>query len=324
MQTRWNDSRVVAQIESKVWTASATVRRYLHRLVSGNPNCDWPTYLEWRHLPPSLSRALVLGCGSGWLERGLAIRGRVQSIVACDFAADAVARAQAAAREAGLRPIEYRVVDLEKDPLPEGPYDAVFANDVLHHIADLEGLYGRIHEALAPEGKFLFNEYVGPNRFQYSEERMDLINRYFRLPGVLWRRERADPVKLAAGDPTEAVRSEDVLPLAHKFFLIEAEYAYGGGLLNPLLYEVMVNFDEGNPAHTRLLQVLCDAEDRLTRSGQLEPDFWIFVGRREDQDPDRRRRPSASAPARAVARSVAAEIAAPGRKPGAEYFNRTT
>ena len=69
MQTRWDSDSFTASLENLVWTASPVVRRYLHRLASGDPGCDWLTYAEWHHLGPSLDRALVLGCGSGWLER---------------------------------------------------------------------------------------------------------------------------------------------------------------------------------------------------------------------------------------------------------------
>jgi SAM-dependent methyltransferase len=291
MQTRWNDSRFTTKLENLVWTSSPTVRRYLHALATGDADCDWLTYLEWRHLAPQLDRALVLGCGSvGWLERALAGRGRFHSIVACDFAKDSVDRAKARAEEVGLTSIEYRVLDLEHDPL-DGPYDAIFASDVLHHITDLEGLYLRVQAALKPTGKFLFNEYVGPNRFQYSDERMDLINRYFRvLPDrlrldhvtgqVIWRRERLDRRKVEKEDPTEAVRSEEVLPLARRFFESEREYPYGGGLLNPLLFGIVANFREEEDVSDRLLEMLCGAEDRLTRSGALQPDFFLFAGRR--------------------------------------------
>jgi SAM-dependent methyltransferase len=293
MQTRWNDGKFTGGLHGMVWTSSATVRRYLHFLVSGSPECDWPTWVRANHLPPRVERLLVLGAGSGWLERALAKKEGIGSIVACDFASETVAAAEAAARNEGLDQIRYVVCNLEVEPLPPGPFDAVFANDVLHHITDLEGLYGRIHEVLGPDGKLLFNEYVGPNRFQYSDARMALINRYFRLipdhlrfnpywGGLFLSRWRTDPDKLAADDPTEAVRSEDVLPLARKFFETEAEYSYGGGLLNPLLYEIVGNFNEENPYDRRLLEVLCGAEDRLTRSGQIEPDFWIFVGRRRN------------------------------------------
>jgi hypothetical protein len=181
-------------------------------------------------------------------------------------------------------------VDLERDGL-SGPYDAVFANDVLHHISDLEGLYLRVEASLKPTGKFIFNEYVGPNRFQYSDARIDLVNRYFRvLPDrlrldhvtgqVLWRRERIDREKIVREDPTEAVRSEEVLPLARRFFRTEKEYSYGGALLNPLLFGIVSNFREGNPEDDRYLELLCGAEKRLGDSGALEPDFVVFVGGR--------------------------------------------
>jgi SAM-dependent methyltransferase len=290
METRWNNRTFTGGLDGMVWTASATVRRYLHFLVSGNYECDWLTWVRAYHLPERVERLLVLGAGSGWLERALATDKRIGSIVACDFARETVAAAQETARAGSLDQIRYVVCNLELESLPEGPFDAIFANDVLHHITDLEGLYGRIQQALAPGGKLLFNEYVGPNRFQYSDERMEVINRYFRLipdhlrfnpywGGLFWRFFRTDPVRLAEDDPTEAVRSEDVLPLARKFFETEREYPYGGGLLNPLLYGIVGNFDEKRPDDARLLMVLCDAEDRLTRSGAIQPDFMIYVGR---------------------------------------------
>jgi len=65
MKTSWNDGQFKATLENLVWTSSPIVRRYLHLLVTGDPRCDWATYVEWRHLAPSLDSALVLGCGSG-------------------------------------------------------------------------------------------------------------------------------------------------------------------------------------------------------------------------------------------------------------------
>jgi SAM-dependent methyltransferase len=163
------------------------------------------------------------------------------------------------------------------------------ANDVLHHITNLEDLYARIEQALEPAGKFLFNEYVGPNRFQYTDAQMDFVNQYFRLlpdsfrldpfaGHLLWRRERPDPEQVEKEDRTEAVRSEDVLPLARRLFRAEKEYSYGGGLLNPLLSGIVANFKPDDPRAGRFLEVLCAAENRLTRQGSLPSDFWIFVG----------------------------------------------
>jgi SAM-dependent methyltransferase len=294
IQNRWDDSQFTAHLELLVWTASPIVKRYLHALVSGNPDCDWLTWVEAAHLPARADRALVLGCGAGWLERALAGRGRFRSIVACDFAAESVTRARAAARVEGLSSIEYMVLDLENERLPPGPFDAVIANDVIHHITGLEQLYSRLEGVLAPGGKLIFNEYVGPNRFQYDDGRMEIVNRYLRLlPNrlrwdpisgqVLWKRERVDPTKLALDDPTEAVRSEELLPLARRFFRTEKEYRYGGGLLNPLLFGIVANFREGDPWDDMLMSRLCAAEQWLTEAGEIEPDFQIFVGSRRDE-----------------------------------------
>jgi SAM-dependent methyltransferase len=295
LQTRWNDSSFTTQLESLVWTASPIVRRYLHWLATGNPDCDWLTDIRYRYLPGVVRRALVLGCGSGWLERALATPGgEIRSIIACDVAKESVERARAQAESEGKGWIDYRVVNLEHEALPDGPFDAIIANDVLHHITDLEGLYVRIHDALAPRGRFVFNEYVGPNRFQYDDERIALINRFFRLfpdncrwdpvsNTCLWKRSRIDPKKLIAEDPTEAVRSEDVLPLAREAFEVVAEIPYGGGLLNPLLFGVIAGFEPGNAEHDRVLEIVCAAETRLTEAGQLAPDFHIFVGKRKHE-----------------------------------------
>ena len=238
----------------------------------------------------------MLGCGSGWLERALAERGRFRTIVACDFASETVARARKTAEEAGIRTIDYGVLDLENEKLPEGPFDAVFANDVLHHITALEPLFTRIHDVLAPEGRLIFNEYVGPNRFQYSDARMDVVNRYLRLlpdrlrwdplgGHILWRRERIDERQLATDDPTEAVRSEDVMPLARRFFRPEREYLYGGGLLNPLLFGIVTNFRPGDAWDDMVIGRLCSSEERLTDAGVIEPDFRIFIGARTSEAP---------------------------------------
>jgi SAM-dependent methyltransferase len=288
--SRWNDAGFTGSLESLVWMASPVVRRYLHVLATGDANCDWLTHVAYHRLPERVPRTLVLGCGSGWLERALAKSPKFERILACDFAPDTVARAVGAARAEGIDRIEYRVLDLENDELPDGPFDAVIANDVLHHITGLESVYARIRGALAPDGRLIFNEYVGPNRFQYDEERVRLINRHFRaLPPrlrrdpvsreVIERWTRVDRGQLIAQDPTEAVRSEEVLPIARQYFEPVIEIPYGGGLLNPMLFGIIVNFREGDPGDDAVLQELCDEETRLTRSGALANDFFIFVGR---------------------------------------------
>lgn len=290
-KTHWDNLEFTHRLETEVWMASPVVRRYLHSLSTGDPNCDWLTFIRHHHFSGPVGRCLVLGCGTGWLERALAASGQFRSIIACDFAADSVDEARRQAEREAMSLIEYRVLNLEKEELPEGKFDAIVANDVLHHITGLEALYERIHDKLEPGGRFAFCEYIGPNRFQYPDERMELINRYFRvLPARLRRdsftgellheRSRIDAAHVIAWDPTEAVRSEEVLPLARSFFEPVAEIPYGGSLLNPLLFAIVKNFREADPEDDAMLQRLCDTERRLLQEGRLSSDFFIFVGKR--------------------------------------------
>ena len=276
---------------SPFWVPSSALQRHLNRTATGNPDFDWLSYVRALHLPASLGRALVIGCGNGDLERALARKDGVLAILAVDADPAAVERARRQAERAGFAAISHAVFDPERDALPDGPWDAIFASDVLHHVLALEGLLARVHAALSPRGRFVFIEYVGPNRFQYPDERLELVQRYFRLlperlrrePSTgrtLWRRERVDPARLERELPAEAARSEAILPLARRAFVPEAEYPAGGGLLHPVLSGLAENFREGEAEEERLLEVLCAAEEHLSASGLLDDAFRVFVGRR--------------------------------------------
>ncbi len=274
---------------SPFWFPSPALQRHLNRTATRHPEIDWLSYVRAVHLPAVLGRVLVIGCGNGDLERSLAVKDGVGAVLAVDADPPAVERARLRAER--LAGISYAVFDPERDALPDGPWDAVIASDVLHHVLALEDLLARVHAALSPAGRFVFSEYVGPNRFQYPEERLELAQRYFRLlperlrrePATgrtLWRRERIDPARLERERPAEAARSEAILPMARRAFVPEAEYSGGGGLLHPVLSGLVENFREGGTEEERLLGVLCAAEAHLSASGQIDDAFRIFVGRK--------------------------------------------
>lgn len=276
---------------SPFWVPSAVLQRHLNRTATGDPENDWLTHVRAKHLPREISRTLVVGCGDGFIERALARMVGVGAILGVDSDVAAVGRARRQAERRGMRRISYAVLDPDAEALPAGPWDAIIVHDVLHHVARLEETFARVHKTLSPRGQLIFVEYVGPDRFQYSDERMELIQRYFRLVPerlrkdpdtgrIPWRRERIDAVLLAREQPFEAAQSLEILPLARKSFAAEAEYPGGGGLIHPLLSGLARNFGQAPAEEERLLQVLCDAEAHLSREGLLPNDFAVFVGRR--------------------------------------------
>lgn len=108
--------------------------------------------VEHRALLGGSGRALDVACGDGRDAAYLARLGYdVEAIDASDVAIDAL---RAAACERGLAVAAY-VVDLEREPLPAGPYDVIVTMNFLQR-----DLLGPLQAALAPGG-LLFYETLG-------------------------------------------------------------------------------------------------------------------------------------------------------------------
>jgi tellurite methyltransferase len=126
-------------------------------------------------------RALDVACGTGRNALYLATLGyEVDAIDASDVA---IAALLAAAQERGLA-IAPRVVDLEREPLPPGPYDAIVTTNFL-----LRDIFGALEDALAPGG-LLFYETFAPAHVEelghsfnpaYLLERGELLRAFPRL-----------------------------------------------------------------------------------------------------------------------------------------------
>lgn len=294
----WSDAAATARLAEIHWMASPVVLAYLNRRISGDVRTDWLSRLWQRHVRGRGLSVLVLGCGDGWLERTLARRPEVAAIDACDVAAGAVAAAAERARAEGLGDtIHYHVVDLDVDPLPGGPWDVAVAHSVLHHVRALEHCYAELRRCVRPDGLLLVNEYAGPRRFQFTAEQMRVINGCLaRLPerlrtsavtgGPYGLKEVPDEKTLAATDPSEAVRSDEVMPLLGRRFEVLEDFDAGGTVLHLLLYDVVQNFDPADPRDNRILALLCLLEETLIDTGVLPSDYRVAVARNRRPAPE--------------------------------------
>lgn len=333
---RWGDEAFNAELRDIYWMACPEVRRYLNRRVTGDPQADWLTWLDRFVLRPHGGQVdvAVLGCGEGWLERVLARSPAVGSLEAFDISAEAVATARRLAAEQDLA-ISYGVCNLDRDELEPGRWDVVIAHSVIHHVAELEHAYEQIHRALRPGGLLVLNEYVGPNRLQYSDAQLERLNRIMvRLPERLRRsategivyphRERPDLAHLDQVDPSEAVRSKDVIPAAEQWFATVLARDCGGTILQPLLYDMAQNFTADDEPLLRLMILL---EEELVEAGTLRSDFTVRILRRRDTAPDRFRVPHPPPPRRPASghgRLAAVQSLLSGRDPRNLWGARTT
>lgn len=276
------------------WTHLPAVCGHMHAQVTGDASVDplaWFFAAVGARQALPLRRVLVLACGQGNVEREIARFGWAEEIVGTDLSAKVLDVARANAAELPT-PIRYVQADMNRLPVGQpgfepGSFDAVLGVSGVHHCADLEQLYADVAALLVPGGWFYLDEYVGPDRFQYPNHQVRFMNQLLdllperlrttadgRVKGNLW---RASVEEVVALDPSEAVRSSELIPLLDRHFEVHAHRPYGGAMLRVVLADIAQNFSDA--AAQPYLVGLLQAEDDLVRAGRLERDMACVIAR---------------------------------------------
>ena len=142
---------------------------------------------------------------------------------------------------------------------------------------------------MVPSGYFVLDEFIGPSKFQWTDEQLDAINTALQRMPMEFRRGLVAPfipkgavrrpsiAEMNAGDPSEAARSGEILDVLARFFEIVEFRGYGGSLLHLLLDEIAGRFAPDNPQAMGYLRHLFEMEDRLIAAGILRHDFAMIV-----------------------------------------------
>jgi len=119
----------------------------LHRLLGGR----------------TVSRVLDFGCGPGVTTVALARSFPEATVTAADGSLELLDLAQHRAAAEGVADRVVTVpADLEDVGAGPGPFDVVWASMVLHHLADLTGVLGRLWDWISPGGWLAALEFGGP------------------------------------------------------------------------------------------------------------------------------------------------------------------
>ena len=289
----WGAGRVWGGTDIQHWLQHPLVQERINFKISGAPRMNRFEYFLNRYLQNRMpvERALTLGSGVGELERGLCQYGFALSHEGVDLSDQSVRVAIERAAAEGLGHLSYRTADLNNVALDAGAYDVIFGISSVHHTENLEHLFQQVRQALKPNGYFFLDEFIGPSRFQWTDAQLRVINNELQgLPKDL-RRLISDRTKfknavrrksvgeIIAADPSEAVRSGEIVPLLSQYFSVLEVKGYGGAILHELLYDTAGNFREENAGSLEHLRRLFEVEDELTASGKLAHDFAVIIAR---------------------------------------------
>lgn len=152
------------------------IDQYKARLLGWRADSDefgaWTGFLMKNYGPHKT--CLSLGSGTGRVEQYLLKTGFASQFDAIELSD----KLNAAVDQTQSR-IDARQGDLNFCELPANTYDFILCHQILHHLINIEHVLDQINNALVPSGLLLVSEYVGENRWQFTEDRLSYLRGKF-------------------------------------------------------------------------------------------------------------------------------------------------
>jgi SAM-dependent methyltransferase len=191
-------------------------------------------------------RFASLGSGNCDLEielaRKLRARGHSSFTIDClDLNPSMLERGRLAAHRAGLSGhLEFVESDCNNWK-PAHVCDAVIANQSLHHILNLEGLFEQVKKSLDSGGCFIISDMIGRNGHQRWPEALEIVHEFWRLlpPSYRFNLRSGRYEELfqdwdCSTEGFEGIRSQDVLPLLLQNFHFRLFVPFGN-IIDPFI-----------------------------------------------------------------------------------------
>jgi SAM-dependent methyltransferase len=246
--------------------------------------------LEDRGIRAPLGQGVSVGGGIGSKERRALDAGLVETMDIYELSEARIEQGRAAAERAGLAD---RLRFFHRDAFQgerAARYDLVFWNNALHHMFDVDAAVGWSRSVLRDGGLFLMDDFVGPDRFQFSAAslaaasavRAELPERYLLDPERRdtkqdVRVKNVNPAALAASDPSEAVQSGRILGAVAAHFPGVDILPMGGVVYNLALKDIVANFDDADPTDRAQLQSCLTSDAILTAQPAIETHYAIAL-----------------------------------------------
>ncbi len=276
-------------IQTSNWWMVPAVRRRWNALITGNPDLPYETYVVQRYFQERTGlRLLSLGSGNCSRELKIAQYDQFTEVLCVDIAENRLQEAETAARAANLHNIHFLCANVEEYDFPQEYFDVVLFNFSLHHFYNVdELLQKKVKKCLKNDGFVIINEYVGPNRLQFSQAQIKAINEALQLIDKPWRRRwktrltknryyGSGILRMIIADPSECVDSANILPALHRYFEVVEERPYGGNILMLALKDIAHHFVHPDARQQTILEALFQYEDEYLLGQASDLVFGIY------------------------------------------------
>ena len=185
---------------------------------------------------------------------------------------------------------EFIATDINSIQLPENTYDLIYAVQSFHHFENLEHIMNEVNKGLTRRGYFVLDEFVGPRRFQWTDDQLLWTSQLLGLMPKHLRMYRRGIEKLAEGRstveqvisvcPSEAIRSDEIVPLFLRNFSVVCHQKLGGTIQHLLYSGIVHNFPDDAPGTDHLIDCVDNIETLLIEKGALPSDFALLIGQK--------------------------------------------
>jgi SAM-dependent methyltransferase len=271
----YSDRRAVAFWQSEIAQA------HIRRRITGDEEVP-PTRYFAGLLEESVrdGTAVVLGGGDPSLAVELLREGACAKVAIIDDSQERLDYARARVPEDLRAKVDLTQADLLAYE-PEQPPTLVATVSALHRLPDPDAAVARITQWLAPGGLVYVDEFVGPDRFQWTERQIEIVNRLLAcLPEEL-RRDlstrgeikkeiaRPDPERFTRDHPNEAVAPTQIRPALDAHLDPITVKPYGGAIFHQLFARIMGNFAR----RPELVRLILEFDAILTDLEAIDSDY---------------------------------------------------
>jgi SAM-dependent methyltransferase len=256
-----------------------------------SPNGMFDKYLEiqCRETSNRPCRFISIGAGNCDAEISAAATLRQKGLERFDMDclelnAIMIERGRAAAEEHGVADNFHFIQGDFNDWQPAQEYDAVIANQSLHHVTNLEGLFDAIRRSLRPAGVFIASDMIGRNGHLRWPEALEIVHEFWRtLPEkyrynqLLRRYEELFDDWDCSTESFEGIRAQDILPLLVESFHFQLFIGFGNAI------DVFVdrafghNFDAAAVWDRDFIDRVHERDERDMARGWIKPTHMMAV-----------------------------------------------